>query len=148
MTLLHTLMQQGRRGVVTTNRPLFTSLPTPTNIKRLRNIPILLFSGADNQVLTPESTERTYDILRRELGASGGGGDLYRRVVVPGYGHLDCWMGRRAYVDVYPMLREEVDRVCRPAGYVYQERDWKTEWSGWKDLPKNKGKGKTHTNGV
>lgn len=157
MTLLHTLMQQGRRGVVTTNGPLFTSLPTPTNIKRLRGIPIMLFCGADNQVLTPESTERTFDILRRELGgghgAGGyGGGELYRRNVVPGYGHLDCWMGRKAYVDIYPMVREEVDRVCRGEDHVHRERDWKTEWRGWKDLPKNKGKGKgkwhARTNGV
>jgi hypothetical protein len=158
MTLLHTLMQQGRRGVVTTNGPLFTSLPTRTNIKRLRGIPILLFSGADNQVLTPESTERTFDILRRELGdgegkGGYGGGDMYRRVVVGEYGHLDCWMGRKAYVDVFPMIREEVDRVCRGEDYVYQERNWKVEWGGWKDLPRNKGKGKgkiyaRHANGA
>lgn len=140
MTLLHTLMQQGRRGMVTTNAPHFTALPTPSNIKRLTGIPILLFSGSDNHVLTPESTERTFDILRRELGGRDGGGDLYRRVVVQGYGHLDCWMGRKAYVDVFPMVRTEVDRVCRGEGYVYVERDWVKEWKTWKKLPKNRGK--------
>lgn len=117
----------------------------------------MLFCGADNQVLTPESTERTFDILRHELGgghgAGGyGGGELYRRNVVPGYGHLDCWMGRKAYVDVYPMVREEVDRVCRGEDHVYRERNWKVEWGGWKDLPKNMGKGKrtwhARTNGT
>lgn len=99
----------------------------------------MLFSGSDNHVLTPESTERTYDILRRQLGGGDGGGDTYRRNVVQGYGHLDCWMGRKAYVDVFPMVRMEVDRVCRGEGYVYVERDWEKDWKGWKNLPKNTG---------
>ena len=44
-----------------------------------------------------------------------------------GYGHLDCWMGREAYKDVYPLVREQADRVCRGEEYRYQEPDW-TEW--------------------
>jgi len=135
MTLLHLLMQMGHRGFVTTNGPLFSPLTTPTNISRLAGIPILLFSGSDNKVLTPESTDRTYGILRDTFGSEN-----YRRVVVQGYGHLDCWMGRESYKDVFPVVREEVDRVCREKGYVYVERDWKNEWQGWKKLPKNKGK--------
>jgi hypothetical protein len=56
-------------------------------------------------------------------------------------------MGRKAYKDVYPVVREKVDRVCRGDGYTYIERDWATEWGGWKDLPRNKGK-KRRVNGV
>ena len=110
MTLLHTLMQQGYRGTVTTNAPLFTPLTAPLNLKRIKGIPILLFSGSDNKVLTPEATDKTYGILRDMFVGDSG---LYRREVVRGYGHLDCWMGRESYKDVFPLVREEVDRVCR-----------------------------------
>jgi len=135
MTLLHTLMQQGHRGFVTTNGPLFSNLATPTNLRRLKNIPMLLFSGSDNKVLTPEATERTYEQLRDMFGVAG-----YRREVVKGYGHLDCWMGRESYKDVFPMVREEVDRVCRGEGYVYSEVDWREDWRRWKDIPKSGGR--------
>ena len=46
-------------------------------------------------------------------------------------------MGRRAYKDVFPIIREEVDRVCRGEGYRYQEPDWENDWEGWRDLPKS-----------
>ncbi len=54
-----------------------------------------------------------------------------------GYGHLDCWMGRESFKDVYPVVREEVDRVCRGEGYRYHEPDWKASWQGWKKLAKS-----------
>lgn len=134
MTLLHLLMQMGYRGFVTTNGPLFSDLTTSANVKRLKGIPVMLFSGGDNKVLTPESTDKTYSILRDEFGCKG-----YSRHVIPGYGHLDCWMGRESYVDVFPVVRAEVDRVCRPEGYRYQEPDWKRDWEGWKGLRKSGG---------
>lgn len=130
MTLLNLLMQMGHRGHVTANAPLYTALDTEKNIRRLQGIPFLLFSGSDNKVLTPESTDRTYSILRDTFGE-----DNYTRQVVPNYGHLDCWMGRQAYKDVFPMLREEVDRVTRGEGYRYHEPDW-TNWDNWKPFPK------------
>ncbi|RFU30772.1 hypothetical protein B7463_g5567, partial [Scytalidium lignicola] len=116
MTLLHLLMQMGHRGFVTSNAPLFNNLTTPANVRRLKGIPIFLFSGSENHVLTPAATNRTYEILTDTFGA-----DNYGRREVPGYGHLDCWMGREAYKDVYPMVREQVDRVCRGEGYKYVE---------------------------
>jgi hypothetical protein len=48
-------------------------------------------------------------------------------------------MGRESFKDVYPIVREEVDRVCRPAGPTFQEVDWKNDWQGWKQLPKSGG---------
>ena len=138
MTLLHTLMQQGHRGVVTTNGPLFTDLTSPSNLARIRGIPILLFSGSDNKVLTPEATDRTYTLLRDHFGCEG-----YFRYVVKGYGHLDCWMGRESYKDVFPVVRAEVDRVCRGEGYKYVEPDWKNDWKGWKAIPRSGGNGTT-----
>jgi len=126
MRCLNLLMQMGARGFVTTNAPLYTELPTPANIRRLKGIPMFLFSGADNKVLNPESTDKTYTILRETFGS-----DLYERKLVQGYGHLDCWMGREAYQDVYPMLRQQIDKVCRGEDYKYVEPDW-SDWAVWR----------------
>ncbi|KAH6699057.1 hypothetical protein BKA61DRAFT_496631 [Leptodontidium sp. MPI-SDFR-AT-0119] len=132
MTLLHLLMQMGYRGFVTTNAPLFKDLTTEHNLRRLKGIPMMFFSGSDNKVLTPESTDKSYSIMRDMFGTAN-----YSRHVIQGYGHLDCWMGRQAYKDVFPIIREEVDRVCRGEDYRYTEPDWKNDWEGWKDLPKS-----------
>ncbi|KAI5867312.1 FAD/NAD(P)-binding domain-containing protein [Durotheca rogersii] len=145
MTLMHLLMKQGVAGGVMGNGPLFERLDTLDNIRRLKGIPIMLFVGRDNAVLSPESTERTYEILMDAFGMGKGGGDnmtvagasgdaagtgntagksagiRYHRRVVPGYGHLDCWMGRNAWKDVYPFVREEVDRVVRGEKYHFHE---------------------------
>lgn len=124
MTLMHLLMRQGYEGHVMGNAPLFERLDTPENVRRLKGVPILLFVGGDNAVLSPESTERTYDVLTTAFGTGDDvSGVQYRRRVVPGYGHLDCWMGRNAWKDVYPFVREEVDRVVRGADYKFQEPD-------------------------
>lgn len=125
MTLETLLMHQFSSGHVTNNYPLAEALTTPENIQRLRGIPFFLFSGGDNKVLSPITTDITYCKLRDTFGTNGGvtgpnaREDFYERKEVPGYGHLDCWMGVRAYVDVYPMVRRRVDRVCRGPGYVY-----------------------------
>lgn len=137
MKMLHLLMKMGSDGHVMTNGPLFEPLTTRGNINRLQGVPFLLFVGGDNAVLSPESTEKTYEVLcdtfGTNLGKGGAGlggdgedhvhasGAEYRRNVVPGYGHLDCWMGRNAWRDVYPMVREEMDRVCHGPGYRFQE---------------------------
>lgn len=178
MTLLHLLMRMGSHGHVTSNAPLYSKLTGPENVKRLAGIPIFLFNGAENQVLSPESTDKTYEILRDQLGGRGGGYDgmghgynantsswtacarderptvaadgqingtraererldrglMYERVQIPKYGHLDCWMGRRAYRDVYPIVRQRVDRVCRGRGYRYDEPDWQADIDGKKDV--------------
>jgi len=132
MTCLHNLMQMGHRGFVTTNAPLFNDLTIPRNVHRLKDIPIMLFSGSDNKVLTPESTEKTYSLLQDTFGTKG-----YERNVVQGYGHLDCWMGREAYKDVFPMVREVVDKVSRGKEYRYYGPDWNNDWEGWTDLPQS-----------
>lgn len=138
MTLLHLLMRMGAAGTAMGDHPLYEVLTTRENIARLRGVPFLLFVGRDNAVLSPESTEKTYEILCDTFGTRAGGlangvqgeggphdgdGIEYRRRVVPGYGHLDCWMGRNAWKDVYPFVREEVDRVCRGEEYRFHEPD-------------------------
>ncbi|ROV92947.1 hypothetical protein VSDG_06387 [Cytospora chrysosperma] len=136
MRLLRLLEKMGTEGHVMGNAPLTERLTTEENIERLRGVPFLLFVGADNAVLSPEATERTYEILCDRFGTRRGEGSgvsgegvhdgpgvEYHRRVVAGYGHLDCWMGRNAWKDVYPLVREEVDRVCRGGGYRFEEPD-------------------------
>ncbi|KAH7033450.1 glucose-methanol-choline oxidoreductase [Microdochium trichocladiopsis] len=123
MTLLNLLMRMGFEGSTMANGPLFERLDTPENIRRLRGIPILFFVGRDNKVLSPESTQRSYEILTDMFGTRFDDGVQYRRRVVPDYGHLDCWMGRNAWKDVFPFVREEVDRVMRGEHYKFEHPD-------------------------
>jgi hypothetical protein len=124
MHLTHLLKRMGSRGEVSTNEPEYKELTTPENVERLRGLPFFFFTGGDSAVLSPRATETTYERLIDTFGISAGlpeGGVQYRRRVVPGYGHLDCWMGRNAWRDVYPFIREEVDRVVRGESYQFRE---------------------------
>ena len=56
-----------------------------------------------------------------------------------GYGHLDCWMGRRAWRDVWGRVREGVDRVCRGEGYKYRVPDWEGDWRAWRERGRGRG---------
>ncbi|KAI1414570.1 FAD/NAD(P)-binding domain-containing protein [Hypoxylon sp. FL1857] len=124
MTLMHVLMKQGYDGHVMGNGPLFERLDTRDNIRRLKGIPIMLFVGRDNAVLSLESTEKTYEVLTDTFGTGNdSSGVQYSRRVVPDYGHLDCWMGRNAWKDVYPFVREEIDRVVRGPEYKFKDPD-------------------------
>lgn len=135
MTCLHLLMRMGKYGAVMKNaKDNFEELPTAENVQRLKGIPIFLFVGRENAVLTPASTEKTYEVLTDTFGnnygecaISPGGsrkncdGVMYTRRIVPGYGHLDPWIGRNAWRDVYPMVREEMDRIVRGDDYKFVE---------------------------
>ncbi|KAL7815959.1 FAD/NAD(P)-binding domain-containing protein [Trichoderma aethiopicum] len=124
MNLMSLLKRMGSRGEVSTNAPEYEELTGPENVERLRGIPFLFFAGQDSGVLSPRATEVTYERLIDAFGISAGlpgGGIQYRRRVVPGYGHLDCWMGRNAWRDVFPVVREEVDRVVRGESYRFRQ---------------------------
>ncbi|KAL7816738.1 FAD/NAD(P)-binding domain-containing protein [Trichoderma gracile] len=124
MNLISLLKRMGSRGEVSTNAPEYQELTGPENVERLRGIPFLFFTGQDSGVLSPRSTEVTYERLIDAFGISAGlpgGGIQYRRRVVPGYGHLDCWMGRNAWRDVFPFVREEIDRVVRGESYRFRQ---------------------------
>ncbi len=70
-------------------------------------------------MVDPESVKRTHEVLTETLGDPDR--DLYRLRVVPGYGDLDGWIGRNAWKDVYPFLREAADLVTRGSKYVFEE---------------------------
>ncbi len=67
-------------------------------------IPITFIHGAENACFLPESTAKTMELLAQRNGAH-----LYRRHVVPGYGHIDCMFGKRAALDVYPLILEHLE---------------------------------------
>ena len=106
MESLAHLMSMGTLGWVTTNLPIPINLVTSDNIARLKGIPIFFFSGSENAVYSPESTDVSYTMLRDAHGA-----DDYERVVFDGRGHLDCWMGVDSFKDVYPRVRAHVDKI-------------------------------------
>ena len=67
-------------------------------------IPITFIHGAENACFLPESTAQTMELLRQHNGAH-----LYRRHVIPDYGHIDCIFGKRAAHDVYPLILKHLE---------------------------------------
>ncbi|GME65013.1 putative glucose-methanol-choline oxidoreductase protein [Neofusicoccum parvum] len=101
MKALSHLMRMGREGFAIDNHG--NSLVTDKNLSRLEGVPILFISSGQNVVYDPECTNTSYDMLREKFGT-----ELYQRRVVPGYGHLDSWMGKDSYKDVYPIVNKHM----------------------------------------
>ncbi len=80
------------------------------HVERLK-LPITFIHGAENQCFLPESTERTKAWLEQHNGAG-----LYRRRLLPDYGHIDCIMGQHAARDVFPSILEHLERVESKGG--------------------------------
>lgn len=95
----------------TTFRDLVTE---PGNLERLRGLKIQFVSGGANVVFDPLSTADSYNLMREMFGDEG-----YERVVVDTYGHLDTWMGKRSFKDVYPRV-EGFLRACEES---YEDDD-------------------------
>ena len=64
-----------------------------------------LFAGEDNRCFLPESQERSFAFLRSSRPSLG---DTLH--VLPGYGHLDVFLGTNADRDVFPLMVEELAR--------------------------------------
>ena len=73
------------------------------NLERLK-LPILFLAGAENRLFLPESSRILHDKLAAAFGAN-----LYQRIVIPGYAHMDCFVGQDAAKDVYPPLLDWLD---------------------------------------
>ncbi|HUN58107.1 MAG TPA: hypothetical protein VMU41_08325 [Candidatus Binataceae bacterium] len=67
-------------------------------------IPITFVSGELNRTYLPASTEETFDWLTAHNEPA-----LYKRYVVPDYGHIDNFMGYRANIDSYPLFLEQLE---------------------------------------
>jgi cholesterol oxidase len=70
-------------------------------------IPIMFLHGCENSFFLPEGSKRTYDWLCRENGSS-----LYKRKVLPGYAHLDTFLGKNSHIDVYPKILEHLEETA------------------------------------
>jgi cholesterol oxidase len=56
-------------------------------------------------MFVPRGLETSYELLR-----DANGPDLYAHHVVPGYAHLDLWLGRDAERDVFGVVLAELER--------------------------------------
>jgi len=63
----------------------------------------VLVAGAQNRCFLPASQVKTYEFLQRHRP----GKDALH--VLPGYGHLDVFLGKDAHHDVFPMLLDELN---------------------------------------
>ena len=68
-------------------------------------LPIAFIHGEDNRLFLPEGSALTYELL-----CENNGPELYTRHVIPGYAHMDCFIGKDAARDVYPLVTAELDR--------------------------------------
>ena len=101
MTFFEHIAMMIRRGHVVNAEGKETYL---SNLERLA-MPITFLHGEHNRMFLPQSTQETYQLLRKVNGP-----DHYRRHLIPGYAHLDCWVGERAEKDVYPLALSELER--------------------------------------
>ena len=65
---------------------------------------LAFLAGEDNRCFLAESQVRTYDFFQRERR------DYHSLNVLPGYGHLDIFMGKNAAKEVFPVILEELER--------------------------------------
>jgi cholesterol oxidase len=70
-------------------------------------IPMTFIHGERNACFLPASTEKTYEILQQANGAG-----LYRRHVIPDYGHIDCIFGKNAVNDIYPLILKHLEETA------------------------------------
>jgi len=115
MNSLKYFMLNGTQGHVTTwtseHDAGATDLVTEDNLRRLLGVPIYFFSGSENAVYSPESTDASYTTLR-DLGDES----QYERDVFDGFGHLDCWMGEKALHVIWPKVREHIKKASKIPG--------------------------------
>jgi hypothetical protein len=67
-------------------------------------LPITFLAGDHNRIFLPSTSARTYQWLREANDP-----DLYERVVLEGYSHLDGFIGRDAVRDVYPVILRHLE---------------------------------------
>jgi cholesterol oxidase len=89
-----------RQGHVVDHDGGDTYLP---NVKRLA-LPITFLAGQRNVFFFPETSRRTLRWLEENNGMG-----LYRRVVLPGYAHLDAIIGKDAHREVFPKLLAAIE---------------------------------------
>lgn len=74
------------------------------NVKKLK-LPITFLAGEKNVEFLPETSLRTFEWLKQH-----NPGSVYERKVFPGYAHMDFFIGKTAYMDIFPYIKEALDR--------------------------------------
>lgn len=74
------------------------------HLDRMR-VPLAFIHGERNRLFLPEGSELTYRAL-----CETNGPENYVRHVIPGYAHMDCFIGKNAARDVYPLVTAELDK--------------------------------------
>jgi pimeloyl-ACP methyl ester carboxylesterase len=93
------MVRKGGRAVDADGRD--TYLP---HTDRFR-MPVSFITGEHNRMFVPRGLAATHELL-----SAANGPDRYAHHVVPGYAHLDLWLGRDAERDVYPIVLRELER--------------------------------------
>jgi cholesterol oxidase len=74
-------------------------------LDRMKGLPIAFLHGEHNRLFLPEGSQLTFQALQKRNGPEG-----YTRHVIKDYAHMDCFIGRNAARDVYPLVAAELDR--------------------------------------
>jgi cholesterol oxidase len=99
-TFLH-LSQIARAGHAVGPKGEDCYLPHADRLK----MPITFLHGAENHLFLPHGSEETMRFLAERNGAG-----LYNRHVIQNYAHMDCFLGRDADRDVYPIVASELEK--------------------------------------
>ena len=68
-------------------------------------MPIRFIHGEENQTFLPKGSEEAMAYL-----SAANGGEFYDLEMIEGYGHIDCMFGKNAADDVYPLIKEHLDK--------------------------------------
>ena len=68
-------------------------------------IPMAFIHGENNRLFLPEGSQKTYEYLCEKNGPQ-----YYVRQVIPYYAHMDCFIGKHAARDVYPVVLAELEK--------------------------------------
>jgi hypothetical protein len=105
LSFFHQMARSVRRGHLVSVDGLpelpssFVAQPPQTDAR------FAFLSGARNVCFTSEGQQRTFEFFERQ---SPGRHSIR---ILPCYGHLDVFMGQRAAKDVFPLIRDELDRA-------------------------------------
>ncbi|MGH7617710.1 MAG: alpha/beta hydrolase [Gemmatimonadaceae bacterium] len=101
LTTFKQITQAIRKGHVVSANGDDVYLPAAHRLK----LPIAFLHGEHNRLFRPEGSALTFEYLREHNGP-----EYYTRHVFKDYAHMDCFIGKNAARDVYPVVTAELDR--------------------------------------